>query len=135
MHKRKAMIVDMLQAGVSGYILKDNIAEFLPAAINAAMNDELYLCPEVNRMVAEDYSTVTSSSFRGNAFPELTGREREVLELLVEEYNTKQAAQHLGLSVKTIEATRSRIMKKLNIFTLVGLTKYAIREGITTDSI
>jgi len=132
-YKRKPMIVDMLKAGVIGYILKDNISETLPAAIQAALSDEIYLCPAIHSVIGDDYVSGTLPGNRKIASSELAPREREVLQLLVEENNTKQAAHRLGLSVKTIESTRSRIMKKLNIYSLAGLTKYAIREGITTD--
>ncbi len=132
-YKRKPMIVDMLKAGVTGYILKDHISETLPLAIQAALSDEIYLCPVISGVIAGDYVSGTLPGGRKVPSSVLAPREREVLQLLVEENNTKQAAQRLGLSVKTIESTRSRIMKKLNIYSLAGLTKYAIREGITTD--
>ncbi|MCD6298891.1 MAG: response regulator transcription factor [Deltaproteobacteria bacterium] len=131
-YRRKPMIVDMLKAGVSGYILKDNISETLPVAIKTIGTDEIYLCPEINRVIAGDYVNGTLPGTRNTAPSDLAPREREILQLLVEGHNTKQAAQYLGLSVKTIESTRSRIMKKLAIYNLAELTKYAIREGVTT---
>jgi len=84
------------------------------------------------KVSAGDYVSSTLPDDRKTASSDLAPREREILQLLVEENNTKQAAQRLGLSVKTIESTRSRIMKKLNIHNIAGLTKYAICEGIAT---
>jgi DNA-binding NarL/FixJ family response regulator len=93
--------------------------------------NQIYLCPRVTGVVIEDYVRTCPPSDAAPA-AELTGREREVLQLIAEGWSTKKIALHLHVSVKTVETHRAKIMKKLGVRTIADLTKHAIREGLTS---
>ncbi len=131
MHHKRQFVVDMLKAGVSGYILKTKVHDDLIRAIKAAIANEVYLNSSITGIVACDYVSNLSTSDQ-SPFAVLTPREREVLQLISEGKSTKESALHLKVSVKTIESTRRQIMHKLNIHNVADLTKYAINEGITS---
>ena len=127
----RRFIFRVFKAGASGYLLKDCAFEELVCAIRAVSARQIYLSPGIANIVLKDYlrqSLKNSTS----VFSVLTDREREVLQLLSEGKTTKQIAALLKVSVKTIETQRSRVMDKLNIRSIAELTKYAIREGITS---
>jgi DNA-binding NarL/FixJ family response regulator len=131
MHSDKRFVVGMFQAGASGFLLKDCAFEELASAIVSVTTNQKYLSPHVAGVMIDDYlqrfppedDSVSSA---------LTKREREVLQLLAEGWSTKQIASHLSVSVKTVETHRRQIMKKLNVHSIAELTKYAIREGLTS---
>lgn len=130
MHSDKRFVEGMLGAGASGYLLKDSAFEDLARAIHAVHAGQTYIGPEIAGLVVETFvrkspRTVASKS------ASLTPREREVLQLMAEGKATKHIASILGVSVKTVETHRSRIMDKLGVFSVAELTKYAIREGLT----
>jgi DNA-binding NarL/FixJ family response regulator len=131
MHSDKRFVVEMFQAGASGFLLKDCAYQELALAINTVAAHQTYLSPEVAGVMIEDYVTrfPTPTSSPSSI---LTGREREVLQLVAEGWPTKKIAAHLYVSVKTVETHRRQIMKKLDIFSIANLTKYAIREGLTS---
>jgi len=131
MHSDEQFVAGMLKAGASGYLLKDCASEELCQAIRAVIGGETYLSPRIASIVVEDYRRELSKEQLTKA-PELTAREREVLQLVAEGETSKRIAQRLHVSVKTVEAHRQQIMDKLNIHTVAGLTKYAIRKGITS---
>jgi DNA-binding NarL/FixJ family response regulator len=131
MHSDRRFVAETLSAGASGYLLKDCAFEELTHAIRTVVGGQTYLCPEVSDVVVKDYVKQRSHS-DSSVFFILTPREREVLQLLAEGKATKQTAAHLHVSVKTIETHRRKIMKKLDIHSTAELTKYAIREGLTT---
>jgi DNA-binding NarL/FixJ family response regulator len=131
MHSDEQFVAGMLKAGASGYLLKDCAAEELCHAIRAVMAGETYLSPKIASIVVEDYRRDLSRAELTHP-PELTSREREVLQLVAEGQTSKNIAERLHVSVKTVEAHRQQIMDKLNIRTVAGLTKYAIRKGITS---
>ena len=131
MHSDKRFVTGMLRAGASGYLLKESAFRELVNAIRVVASNQTYLSPRIAGMVTEDYVhhlSATDSSTRLT----LTAREREVLQLLAEGKSTKQMAAHLHVSVKTIETHRQKIMDKLDIYNVAELTKYAIREGLTS---
>jgi DNA-binding NarL/FixJ family response regulator len=130
MHSDGRYVKGMLQAGARGYILKDCAAEELTRAIRTVMADQVYVSPGVTGTIVDDYVRQLSASAEEPAT--LTHREREVLQLLAEGGSTAFIASELHLSVKTIETHRKRIMDKLRLHSIAELTKYAIREGITT---
>lgn len=130
MHSDKRFVEGMLSAGAVGYVLKDEAFETLATAIETVVQEGAYLCPKVAGVVVNDYVS-RLPLIRDEDKPVLTPREREVLQLLAEGNTTKQIASGLGLSVKTIETHRSRIMEKLEMRSIAELTKYAIREGLT----
>jgi len=131
MHSDKRFITAMLKAGASAYLLKDCAFEELVSAIRTVTADQTYLSPRIADIVTKEFVHHLREEDT-SAFAVLTPREREVLQLLAEGWSTKRIAAHLNLSTKTIETHRSNIMNKLNIYTLPELTKYALREGLTS---
>jgi DNA-binding NarL/FixJ family response regulator len=131
MHSDARMVGEMLKAGASGYLLKDCAFEELTKAIHSVMDKQTYLSPGITDVVVVDYIRQLSQTGR-SPFSTLTDREREVLQLLAEGKSTKQIAATLHVSVKTIETHRQQIMERLNIHSVAELTKYAIREGLTS---
>ena len=131
MHSEKQLIDRMLRAGASGYLLKESAFEELIKAIRIVCSGRKYLSPEVTDIVLQDYQNLPGEKVNPQA-SELTLREREVLQLLVEGRTTKETADLLNISIKTVESHRSKIMNKLNLHTIAELTKYAVRHGITS---
>lgn len=131
MYSDKRFITEMFSAGASGYLLKDCAFEEVADAVRTVLDGKIYLSPKIANVVIKDYvSQVTAENEPKSQA--LSPREREILKQLVEGKTAKQIAVHFKLSVKTIETHRSRIMEKLNIHSIPELTKYAIREGITS---
>lgn len=131
MHSDKQFIIEMLNAGASGYLLKDCAFHELINAIHAVMAKRSYLSPDIAHIMIEEYKHVLSKG-KLSVFSILTPRERQVLQLIAEGKTTKEIAYALKVSSKTIETYRQQIMDKLDIHTIVGLTKYAVREGLTS---
>jgi DNA-binding NarL/FixJ family response regulator len=131
MHSDRRFVLQMLKAGASGYLLKDSAFEELASAIKTVMAGQPYLSPKITDVVIKEYIHALPKN-EVSVFTALTVREREVLQLIAEGNATKQIASHLSVSVKTIETHRQQIMEKLNIHSIAELTKYAIREGLTT---
>ena len=131
MHADRRFVMEMLRAGAVGYLLKDSTFEELARAIRAVAAGQIYLSPGIAGVVVQDYLTPAAAGERG-AYAALTGREREVLQLLAEGRSTKEAALRIHVSDKTIESHRRQIMIKLKIRSVAELTKYAIREGLTS---
>lgn len=131
MHSDKRFVEGMLSAGAVGYVLKDSAFETLATAIRTVVKEGAYLCAKVAGVVVSDYVSRLPRA-RADDQPALTPREREVLQLLAEGNTTKQIASQLSVSVKTIETHRSRIMEKLDMRSIAELTKYAVREGLTS---
>jgi DNA-binding NarL/FixJ family response regulator len=130
-HSQRRFVVDMLSAGASGYILKECLFDELVQAIQAVATGGRYLSPRIADVVVDDYIKRLSAS-ADSLLADLTSREREVLQLVAEGKSTKQIALELHVSTKTIEANRRQIMEKLNIHSIAELTKYAVREGLTS---
>jgi DNA-binding NarL/FixJ family response regulator len=131
MHSDKRFVLQMIKAGASGYVLKDSAFEELITAIKTVVSNQSYLSPKITDVVIKDY-VQTLSKGDVSAFSVLTAREREVLQLLAEGRSTKEIAASLSVSVKTVETHRQQIMDKLDIHSVAELTKYAIREGLTS---
>lgn len=131
MHSDRRFVLEILRAGASGYLLKDGAFEELVDAILAVVSGHTFLSTNVNDLVVRDYIAHLARAER-TAFSVLTSREREVLQLMAEGKTTKEIAAQLHLSVKTIETHRQQVMEKLNLHSIAELTKYAIREGLTT---
>jgi len=132
MHRDSHFVLGALEAGASGYLLKDAAFEEVVLALNSAAKNDVYLSPAVASVVLQAYLTKRSSRQRKFQPSGMSGREREVLQLLAEGKSTKEIAAALYVSVKTIETHRKQIMNKLDVHTIAGLTKYAIRERLTT---
>ena len=131
MHSDEQFVVEMLDAGASGYLLKDCALGELCLAIRAVVANQNYLSPGIASIVIKDYRRELSRAEPPSS-PVLTPREREVLQLVAEGNSSKKIASLLYISVKTVEAHRHQIMDKLNIHSVAELTKYAIRKGITS---
>ncbi|HEG44757.1 MAG TPA: response regulator transcription factor [Phycisphaerales bacterium] len=131
MHSDKKFVTEMLKAGASGYLLKNCAFEELATAIRTVMDGKTYLSPAMAELIVDNYVRKNPGQ-DDSAFSVLTNREREVLQLLAESSTTKQAARQLHISTKTVETHRLKIMKKLNLDNMVALTKYAVREGLTS---
>jgi len=130
MHSDKRFVIEMLKAGVSAYLLKDSASEELASAIRTVLSGKPYLSPRITDVVLKDYlNTLTKEP---SAFTLLTPREREVLQLIAEGKTTKEIATALFVSVKTVDTHRQQLMEKLNLRSVAELTKYAIREGLTS---
>ena len=130
-YSKRRFVADMLSAGATGYILKECLFDELVQAIKAVAAGGRYLSPRITDVVVSDYVKRLSASTE-SPFEALKAREREVLQLVAEGKSTKQIALDLHVSTKTIEANRRQIMEKLNIYNVAELTKYAVREGLTT---
>ncbi len=131
MHSDKRFVAEALNAGASGYLLKDCAFEELIRAVNVVTSGQVYLSPGVAGMVVDTYVRNPKAA-RLSTLSNLTPREREVLQLIAEGKNVKTIASTLNVSVKTVEFHRQQIMHKLKIDHVAGLTKYAIREGLTS---
>lgn len=131
MHSDRRYILGMFQAGAAGFLLKDCAFQELASAIDTVAANKPYLSPSIARTVLDDFVRGPASS-RPSAPDVLTAREREVLQLLAEGWSTKKIASHLHVSAKTVETHRRRIMEKLGLNGIAELTKYAIREGLTS---
>ena len=125
MYSEEPYIIKALQAGVRGYVLKTQSGTDLVNAIQEVMQGGFYLSPGVSRAIVQSYlgRSETSSG-------QLTARERQVLQLVAEGKTTKEVAQALGISVKTADSHRTRLMTKLGIHDTAGLVRYAIRQGL-----
>ena len=130
-HSEQRFVAEVIKAGASGYILKDCDFNEIISAIDTVSSDRIYLCSPIATVVRNDYlKHLTKAETESSSA--LTAREREVLQLIAEGKSTKEIAFSFHLSVKTVEAHRQRIMEKLEIHNIADLTKYAIREGLTT---
>lgn len=126
-----ATVQRALQIGVSGYIAKNGAPEELVRAIREAADQRVYLCREVASVVVQDYMKLVINR-SAPLKPALSERERALLTLVAEGKRNKEIAEALQIGVKSVETYRSRLMRKLNCASTAELTRYAIREGITT---
>ena len=133
MYTNEDYVRQALAAGAAGYLQKGADPAELELAIKAVMRGETYLTPAVSKQVVQNY--LEQSGKKPGAVQDLTPRQREVLQLIAEGHSTKDIAQRLNLSVKTIETHRTELMHRLGIHDVAGLVRYAIRTGIvTTDT-
>jgi DNA-binding NarL/FixJ family response regulator len=125
-HDEDQYVTEALRAGIKGYVLKYQAANDLIHAIHQVSRGGFYLSPSVSQTVVEAYLSKTDV-----AVDPLTARERQVLQLISEGKSTKDVACLLGISAKTAESHRARLMQKLDIHELASLVRYAIRRGLT----
>ncbi|MNF31646.1 MULTISPECIES: response regulator transcription factor [unclassified Pseudomonas] len=131
MHTEPALIMRALESGAHGYLLKDTTATELEHALEALRNNERYLSPAIahtviNQALVQTYRQQPETIETHN----LTARQLEILRLIVRGKSTREIANGLGLSIKTVETHRSQIMKRLQIFDVAGLVLFAVREQI-----
>ncbi|MBU8911684.1 MAG: response regulator transcription factor [Desulfobacterales bacterium] len=132
MHSSKQIIDKMFAAGASGYILKESAFDELYNAIQEVNKGNFYLTPSIARMYVDSQGNMIKDIDDMPKFKGISKKEREVLQLVAEGEKTRNIAEKLSVSIKTIETHRTNIMKKLGIFTIAGLTKFAIKEGIVS---
>lgn len=131
MHSDKRFVSKALREGVSGYVLKECVSAELVEAVNTAASGKIYLSPQIADVVIRDYKKQLLDK-EYSVYSVLTKKERETLQLFSEGKTTKEIAHILKVSIKTVETHRSRIMEKLDIHSIAELTKYAVREGLTS---
>ena len=140
MHSNEEYVIQALEGGAFGYVLKDASPQELEIAIKAAMQGEIYLSPKISKQLINDYLSrahghTVRAELQGEAksLSLLTSRQREILQLIAEGCSTKEIASKLNLAVRTVETHRADIMKRLDIHETAGLVRYAIRTGIATS--
>ena len=127
-HEDEEYVVPVIRAGASGYLVKDSAAEELLAAVRALARGEGYFGPQAARVLAEQYRHPERSP--EDPYGALTPREREVFHWVIEGKTTKETAKALGISVKTAENHRTRLMDKLRVHNTAALVRYAARKGL-----
>ncbi|MFJ2711469.1 MULTISPECIES: response regulator [unclassified Pseudomonas] len=131
MHTDPALIMQALESGAHGYLLKDTTATELEHALEALRNNERYLSPAIAHTVINQALIRTQKNQPEVADSHnLTARQLEILRLIVRGKSTREIANGLGLSIKTVETHRSQIMKRLQIYDVAGLVLFAVREQI-----
>lgn len=129
MHAAEAYVLEALRAGAVGYLLKDSDAGELERAVRAVARGGRYLTPSVSHHVIDRFLHAEVGA-RGAGAEALSPRQREVLQLIAEGRNTREIAERVHLSVKTVETHRAQLMQRLEIFDVAGLTRYALRIGL-----
>jgi DNA-binding NarL/FixJ family response regulator len=128
MHTSEEYVLRALRAGCVGYLLKASAVSELELAVRAVARGETYLSPAVSKRVVDDYVSRTGGA--ADPLDALTPRQREILQLAAEGNSSKEIAQRLGLSVKTVEAHRAQLMERLDVHDLAGLVRFAVRVGL-----
>lgn len=128
-HSDRRYVQAILDAGAFGYVLKADAYDELLRAVDAAVRGRKYLCAEVTKDVI---GSALQRGLPGSVYELLGAREREVLQLLAEGLTSSEIAQRMGVSTSTVETHRRNIMRKLDLHSVAELTKYAIREGMTS---
>jgi len=130
MHTSEEFVLRALRAGCAGYLLKDSAVSELELAVRAVARGETYLSPAVSKRVVDDY--VKRSDGAVNPLEALTPRQREILQLAAEGHSSKDIAQRLGISYRTVEGHRAQLMERLDLHDLAGLVRFAVRVGLIT---
>jgi DNA-binding NarL/FixJ family response regulator len=132
MHQNEELVRDVLDAGARGYVLKSDAEKYIVTAIEALLQHRPYFTPKVSETLINEF-------LRGNwpgaqaetSRPRLTGREREVIQLLAEGNTNKEIALTLGISVKTVETHRAALMRKIGVNSIAEVVRYAVRNHLT----
>ena len=128
MHADQGYVRQALQAGAAGYLLKGADVAELELALKAVTRGDTYLSPSVSKTLVG--GLLTGKAPAANPLDELTPRQRETLQLIAEGKTTKEIANRLHLSIKTVETHRAQLMERLDIHEVAGLVKFAIRVGL-----
>ena len=134
MHASEEYVLEVLRSGASGYVVKQAAPAELVSAIHAASRGEAFLSPSVSKTVVSEYVRQAEAAEGPGPHEVLTGREREVLQLIAEGKSNKEIARELSISVKTVETHRAHLMGKLDLHSAVEVTQYAIRKGMVGES-
>ena len=130
MHNNEEYVLRALRIGPSGYMLKDSAITELKLAIETVLNNKIYLSPSISRSVIDSYLNRTAAPGKSTSLDKLTPRQREILQLIAEGRTSKDIALELGLSVKTADAHRANVMRKLDLHSVSELVRYAVRNNI-----
>lgn len=128
MHANEEYVLQALRAGASGYLVKDAATAELEIAIRSVINGKTYLSPSISKTLIDEY--LGNSAKARSPLERLTARQREILQLVAEGRTTRQIAELLSVSVKTVETHRAQLMDRLEIRDIPGLVRYAIRTGL-----
>ena len=131
MHSDRHIVKETLEAGASAYVLKSNLFDEMLRALETVAKGERYLSPRITDVVIDDYVGKATGE-ESARMPGLTGRERQIVQLVAEGKTVKEIARILHISPKTADSNRRQIMNKLGFSSVAELTKYAIREGLTS---
>jgi RNA polymerase sigma factor (sigma-70 family) len=129
-HDEKRLVAAVMDAGASGYLLKDCAFDELLRAVRTVLAGQVWISPSIAGVLMEDYRNRRAGTTT-SAFSELTAREREVIQLIAEGLSTREIAERLHVSAKTIGTHREHLMAKLGVNGTAELTRYALREGLT----
>jgi DNA-binding NarL/FixJ family response regulator len=131
MHESAHMVRRALDAGANGYLLKSDLPDYLPKAVTAITENKNFLTPKICDIVLKGFINAENKPDEGKAAgPRITPREMEVMRLLAEGKSNKELATQLGITVRTVETHRSKIMLKLGLHSLAELIHYAMRNEI-----
>ncbi len=129
MHSEKHFIIQMFEAGASGYLLKKCASNEILTAIRNVENGQQYLCSEIHSIVIDSIISPVSNPQKNILL--LSSQERQTLQLIAEGKSTREIASCMNISQKTVEGYRAQVTKKLDIRSIAGLTRYALRQGLT----
>ena len=130
MHSDEAYVTRALQAGATGYLLKDSAGKDLLKAIASVAAGQAYFSPAIARLMLDDYVRRVAGSGVADRYETLSGREREIFQLIAEARTNKEVAELLEISPATVETHRARILQKLDIHNTAELVLYAVRRGV-----
>jgi DNA-binding NarL/FixJ family response regulator len=130
MHHDESYVIRALKAGARGYLLKDSMKGDLIGAIRAVAAGRSFFSPRISQILQEDYMRALEGRGSEDSYDLLTGREREILQLVAEGRTNKEIASELNLSVYTVDTHRTHILQKLNLHSVPELILYAVRKGI-----
>lgn len=133
MHANEEYVLQALRSGASGYLLKDAAVAELEIAIRSVVDGKTYLSPSISKTVIDEY--LDNNTRARSPLERLTARQREILQLVAEGHTTRQIADMLSVSVKTVETHRAQLMDRLEIRDVPGLVRYAIRTGLIHSDI
>jgi two-component system, NarL family, response regulator NreC len=130
MYAQEHYIHELLETGISGYLLKDSSGRDIIKAIYSAMKNETFLSPSISKMIVDSYLSPRKGSSKEERFKQLSNREREVFQLIAEGHATRQIAEKLCVSISTVKSHRAKIMEKLDLDTPVQLVHFALQLGL-----
>lgn len=130
MHSDEAYVTRALNAGATGYLLKDSAGKDLIRAIAAVAEGQSFFSPAVSRMMLDDYVRRAAGSDAADRYETLSNREREIFQLVAEGRSNKEVAELLSISAATVETHRARVLQKLNVHNTAELVLYAVRRGV-----
>jgi len=129
-HKTEEHVVETLRSGASGYVLKDADHNELLLAMRSVLQNKCYLSPDISARIVDGYLNSRKTDEPDTTWKSLTPREKQVLKLVAEAYKTKEIAEILCISKKTVAKHRANIMKKLDLHSAAELTAYAMKRGL-----